>query len=203
MGATTPTGTGLRDGDRAWNGDPWDGLDDVWADDVEAVRPHRRQFGRVLGAAVAIVVVAVLVLAWRELSYVQQLNPPGPPGPAVQFTIGEGESLDAVAARLADEGLVLDETAFVTYVERNGGLEPVPGYYLLRPDDHVGNLLAVLRTPPAQTYTSVVFPEGFTVGQMARRLADRLPGVDAERFRSLATTDSGLRSVYQPDGGTR
>jgi UPF0755 protein len=183
-----------------WHDDPWDGLDAVWSDDVEVLRRHRRGLRFVVFLPVIAVIAVAVVLAVREYSFVSLLDPPGPAGEPLRFEVVEGDTVASLGVRLEGEGLVLDANAFARYVEREGGLEPVPGFYALRPGDHAGNILAVLRTPPAETFTSVVFPEGFTVRQMARRLADNVPGIDADRFVELATTDSGLRSAYQRDG---
>ena len=64
---------------------------------------------------------------------------------------------------------------FEWYVEREGGIELIPGYYEIRPSDHMGNVLGRLCTPPAETFTKVTFPEGFTVGAHGRpaRVVDR------------------------------
>jgi len=46
----------------------------------------------------------------------------------------------------------------------------------------MGDVMAVLATPPAATFTKVTFPEGFTVAQIGRRLQERTLRLDAERF---------------------
>ena len=71
---------------------------------------------------------------------------------------------------------------FEWYVERNGGLEIIPGYFEIRPNDHMGNVLGRLRTPPGQTYTKVTFPEGFTVAKMAERLDSTVDRLTADRL---------------------
>ena len=56
----------------------------------------------------------------------------------------------------------------------------------------------MLRTPPAQTFDNVVFPEGFTIAQIGQRLRN-----DPRLQQSvvLATTTSGeIRSKYEPPG---
>ena len=93
----------------------------------------------------------------------------------------ENDDLDSISERLLEQGLISDVGVFEWYVERNGGLEITPGYFEIRPDDHMGNVLGRLRTPPGQTYTKVTFPEGFTVAKMAERLdstVDRLTAAD-------------------------
>ena len=102
-----------------------------------------------------------------------------------------------MAQRLADDGLISDPGIFEWYVEREGGLELTPGYYEIRPSDHMGNVLGRLRTPPGQTYTKVTFPEGFTLNRMADRLDTSVPRLTAEGFMEAAT-DGSLRSPFQP-----
>ena len=48
--------------------------------------------------------------------------------------------------------------------------------------NHMGNVLARLRTPPDQTYARITFPEGFTLQQMAERLAAEQPRLTVEGF---------------------
>ena len=49
--------------------------------------------------------------------------------------------------------------------------------------DDMGNILAVLRTPPAQTYTNVTFPEGFTVARWAPAWQKTVPRLTAAELR--------------------
>jgi UPF0755 protein len=75
----------------------------------------------------------------------------------------------------------------------------VPGYYQIRKGDHVGNVLAGLRTPPEQTYVSVTFPEGFTLQQMSERLQETQPRLSADAFMSAAFAPE-VRSAFRPAG---
>jgi UPF0755 protein len=127
--------------------------------------------------------------------YIQQINPEGDPAPAVNFTVNDGETLETLSQRLESQGLIESAAVFRWYVERHGGLELTPGYYRLRPRDHMGNLMAVLRTPPAETYTSVTFPEGYTLTQMANRLAEKSPRFLVSDFIK-ATRDGSIRSEF-------
>ena len=90
---------------------------------------------------------------------------------------------------------------FTWYVDRNGGLEIVPGYYQLRHNDHMGNVLGRLRTPPDQTFGKVTFPEGFTIQQMADRLAEEQPRLTAAAFVAAANSPT-VNSAYRPPGVT-
>jgi UPF0755 protein len=95
---------------------------------------------------------------------------------------------------------------FRRYVRQEGGLEIVPGIYTLRGKDHMGNLLRVLRTPPQETLTRVTFPEGFTLSQMSRRLAENMNSITADDFLAKSGgapgSTSEIRSLYQPEGIT-
>ena len=78
-----------------------------------------------------------------------------------------------------------------------------PGDYELRPRDHMGNIMRVLRTPPSQTYTKVTFPEGFTLEKMGQRLSAKLPRTDPLAFMTAVTDGSVTSPVQgQPEGST-
>ena len=78
------------------------------------------------------------------------------------------DAIESISERLQDEGSSTTPGSFAWYVDHNGGLELTPGYYELRPSDHIGNLLRRPAHAAAQTYTKVTFPEGFTVQQDGR-----------------------------------
>jgi UPF0755 protein len=113
------------------------------------------------------------------------------------------DTVDSISERLQERGLVANAGVFRYYVDHNGGLTLTPGDYEVRPRDHIGNVLRVLRTPPSLTYTKVTFPEGFTVEKIAERLAAKLPRTDAQAFMT-AVTDGTVKSPIpgQPDGLT-
>ena len=188
-----------NDGDPDWYEDPWDDLDEVWRVETERLGKQRRWVGVILAVAAVIGVIALLIAGAMGLWMVRQLNPPGQAAVAERFEVTATDTVETLAARLQAEGFIANAGAFEWYTQRQGGLDLVPGSYLLRAGDHVGNLLAVLRTPPSQTFTRVVFPEGFTIDQMGRRLEDRLPDLDAESFSALALESGTVRSDYQPD----
>ncbi len=187
--------------DRSWRHDPWDDPDQTDAIVLERPRRSFRSLKNITYTAGALGIVAVLVLGAIGLWYVRQVNPSGAPGPAVNFTVDAGDTVETISLRLQDEGLITNARVFRYYVEHNGGLEITPGYYQLRPRDHMGNLLRVLRTPPELTYTKVTFPEGFTLEKMAARMADKVPRFSAEDFLAAAN-DPSIPSLYRPAGTT-
>ena len=145
-----------------------------------------------------LLVIAGGVYGWW---YIRQANAPGELGGAVEFVIAEGENLQSLSERLEGEGIVENASFFERYVADHGGLEVTPGYYRLPSGDHVGNVLARLRTPPEETFIEITFPEGFTMQQIASRLASELPQLSVEEFMAAAN-DSTIPAAFRPAGVT-
>ena len=182
-----------------WEVDPWDNADRTGT--VERLRRQTRVAKWTVYAIMCIAMVMVLIAGAVGWWYVQKLNPEGDPGPVQSFTVAEGETLESLAERLEDDGLITDANVFEQYVDRNGGLEITPGYYEIRPNDHMGNVLGRLRTPPGQTYSKVTFPERFTLAQMGRRLDTEIDRMSSEDFLAAAQ-DPSITSIFKPDGVT-
>jgi UPF0755 protein len=169
-----------------WAIDDWDEVGEVPA--VEPLRQQTRIMKWVVWIAFALVAMLIVVAGYVGWWYLGQVRPDGETGGQVAFTVLETDTIDSLAARLEAEGLVVDQSVFKWYVERKGGLEITPGFYTLPVNDHVGNVLSRLRTPPAQTYQRVTFPEGFTIEQMADRLAETMPRLDRDAFVAAANS---------------
>jgi len=129
---------------------------------------------------------------------VRELNPGGN-AETVTFTVNADDDLGAVIDRLADQDLIGNSAIFSWYVRSRGGLEPAAGYYRIERGASAGDIVAVLATPPSDTFVNVTFPEGFTIEQMARRLSEKVPNLDAERF-VMAATDGSVISALAPGG---
>ncbi|MBU3688968.1 MAG: hypothetical protein B7C54_08980 [Acidimicrobiales bacterium mtb01] len=148
-------------------------------------------------------ILGVVSYGWSQWRYLQKVNPSGDPAAATTFEVRESDDLRSVSNRLEDLGIVVDSGTFRRYVGDEGGLDLVPGFYTLRPRDHMGNLLRALRTSPAETFVKVTFPEGFTVVQMAERLAEEIPGFDPEAFIARALDPSSVPGTdYVPPGAS-
>jgi UPF0755 protein len=185
-----------------WKTDPWDDVSVVVPDALEPIpRRRRRVLPSLLAVCCGVVVVAILAAGAMGFWFLRQINPSGAPGQPTNFTVKADDTIETVSRRLERNGFVVDAAVFRWYVARQGGLTPEPGFYTLRPRDHMGNLMRVLSTPPNETYVRATFPEGYTVAQMAERLDETLRSVDAERFVELAT-DGSIPSLYQKPGGT-
>lgn len=185
--------------ERHWRHDPWDDPDQTDALVVERPPRHRRPFKWFVWLLMFLGFAAVVMVGIGGLWYTQQVNPKGDPGDPVTFTVNADDTIETIAARLEADGLVTKAWVFEWYVEHHGGLELTPGYYQLRPRDHMGNLMRTLSIPPSQTFTKVTFPEGFTYAKMGIRLEDKVPRLSASEF-GVAATDGTIRSIYLPDG---
>ncbi len=182
-----------------WVIDAWDEVGEVSA--VEPVRTQTRIVKWAVWVSFALVILLVLLAGYVGWWYLDKARPEGEPGPPEAFTVLEGDTLWTLTNRLETDGFVVDAEVFRWYVERQGGLEITPGYYQLPVNDHMGNVLSRLRTPPDQTYRRVTFPEGFTIEQMGERLAEEMPRLDAEAFVEAANSPQ-LTSLLRPAGQT-
>lgn len=197
---THPTGDPLLPGD-GWQADPWDDPTEVAESSlVEPGPSFSRWRGPVRALAVALV-AAVLVVGVAGWWVVHELNPGGETSAPVTFTVNPGDDLDTVIERLSSGGFIGNATLFRWYVRSRGGLELIPGYYVLRPGANAGDIVERLSTPPAETFVNVTFPEGMTLSQMGKRLADTVINMDATRF-ATAATDGSVTSDLAPEGST-
>ncbi|MEP7113263.1 MAG: endolytic transglycosylase MltG, partial [Ilumatobacteraceae bacterium] len=187
--------------ERDWQHDPWDDPDVTDALVIERPRRAHRLFKYLVYLIGMVAVVGLIVAGCVGLWYLRQVNPSGDPGAVEVFTVLPTDSVDTISARLQDRKLITNSRVFRYYVDHNGGLTLTPGDYELRPRDHIGNVMRVLRTPPSLTYTKVTFPEGFTLQKMSERLSAKLPRTDPLAFMT-AVTDGSIRSSIQPDGIT-
>jgi UPF0755 protein len=184
-----------------WFEDPWDDPERTDALVVERPRRSSRRAKVAVFTFGALAIVGLLLAGGVGLWYLGKINPPGDAGAARSFTVEETDTLLTVSERLQQQGLVADAGVFRWYVEHHDGLELTPGYYQIRPDDHMGNVMLALNTPPSATYQQVTFPEGYTVDKMAARLSSKMPRLTVEDFIRTAT-DGSVTSKYLPPGQT-
>lgn len=187
--------------DHDWQHDPWDDPDVTDALVIERTRRSHRSVKYLVYFAGLVAIAGLLVGGGVGLWYLRQVNPSGDPGPVEVFKVLPTDSIETVSDRLQDRGLINNARVFRYYIDHNGGLTLTPGDYELRPRDHLGNVMRVLRTPPSLTYTDVTFPEGFTLEKMSQRLSAKLPRVDPQAFMT-AVTDGSIRSAVEPDNVT-
>ena len=182
-----------------WHDDPWDIVVDNLESDTE---PHDfREVAPMMRVVLIAVVCFSLFLGAIGLWYLHKVNPSGGSNIGISFTVNDGDSVSSVSSRLESEGLITSAGVFRWYVGRKGGIELTPGYYTVKPHDHMGNIMKVLSIPPSATFVKVTFPEGFTVSQMAKRLAEKTLRLNADLF-TAAAQDPAVSSAYRPAGQT-
>ncbi|MBK5332091.1 MAG: endolytic transglycosylase MltG [Ilumatobacteraceae bacterium] len=184
-----------------WQHDPWDDPDLTDALVIERGRRQHRSIKYLVYFAGIIAIAGLIVAGCVGMWYLRQVNPSGDAGAVEVFKVLPTDTVDSISKRMQDRGLITNARVFRYYVDHNGGLVLTPGEYELRPRDHIGNLMRVLRTPPSLTYTNVTFPEGFTLEKMSQRLSQKLPRTDPTAFMT-AVTNGSIRSALQPDGAT-
>lgn len=180
-----------------WPTDPWDETDQTGV--VERLRRQTRPLKWTIYTLLLLGLVAILIAGAVGWWYLGKINPEGAAGDVQNFTVAAEDDIDSLSQRLEDDGLISDAGVFRWYVERNGGLEITPGFYQIRPDDHMGNVLGRLRTPPGETYTKVTFPEGFTIDRMGRRLDATVVRMNEDEFVAAAN-DPTVRTAWRPPG---
>ena len=194
-----------RDDTENWQEDVWDGPDAWGSSDFEEVVDERRPDSRIVLIALAVVMTVVISLVIGGLWYLRQLNPPdsvaGLSQVATNFTVNPDDSVASVSRRLEAEGFIVNARVFQFYVSRNGGIDLQPGYYLLTPRSHVGNIQKVLNTSPSATFTKVTFPEGFTVAKMASRIEEITSRIMAQDFLEAASNPDFASSFGPNDPG--
>lgn len=179
-----------------WIADEWD--DVVVVPAVEQVRRQNRIIKWVVWILLALLAGAVILAGYLGWWYLERVQPEGDGGPPRAFTVRDDEDLPSLARRLERSGLVVDAEVFEWYVDQQGGLEIVPGFYELPVDAHMGDVLQRLGTPPEETFERITFPEGYTIEQMADRLAETFPRLSADDFVTAANSPQITARLRQP-----
>jgi UPF0755 protein len=116
-----------------------------------------------------------------------------PSGPPVRFTVPRASGLNAVADTLAAREIVSSAARFKIYARTQGAASRIqPGVYEVRRGTGWDEILRKLTTGDV-VKTRVVIPEGWTVQQIAPRLATAA-GIPADSAaRLLSTPDAAER----------
>lgn len=152
--------------------------------------PARKAF-----SALLVVLLILLIGIGAVAAYAYYLNlPAGSSGSGVSFTVNRGESLDAVARKLARDGLIRSPLLLkmIGLVSGTSG-EIQAGHYLLRPSMTSAEVYRSL-VEGKQILLRVTIPEGFTMRQAAGRF-DSEGIVSKEDFLAAATDPAFLKSL--------
>ncbi len=182
-----------------WPGDPWDPTEQTGS--VERLRRQTRPIKWFVYTSMVLVTAVVLIAGAVGWWYLGKINPQGDPSALQSFTVPEAADFDDVTGLLFEEDYISDVGVWERYVG-DEQVDIVPGFYQLRLNDHMGNVLARLRIPPAQTSTSVTFPEGFTIERMARRADAVIERMDEAEFIAAAENPSVFARWLPPGTNT-
>lgn len=140
--------------------------------------------------------LSAFVLALFTLFFYYLLLCP-PPGKAkVQLTIEPGCKTDDVASILEKKGIVRSSRVFASLVHYRGIKGFLPGNYNLRQGMTYSEALNVLAKGPVIRQFVVTIPEGFTIYQIAERLANETK-INGEDFKKLANNGAHLEDFEQ------
>lgn len=124
----------------------------------------------------------------------------GPTGEPVEFQVPQGATFAQVTDTLAARGIVRWPTLFGVYGRIKGADASIKaGRYALAPGTGWGDVLAVLTSGRVVTVPMVV-PEGFTLAQIAPRIAD-LTGLDADSVRERLAAPGADTAMGVPGPG--
>lgn len=165
-------------------------------------RRRKRRSGRhrvLVGLAVSALVVVLAAggtLLWAQA----QISPGGRPGRDVTVSIPEGASIADIGRILAAAGVIHAPDLFALYVRAEGLGVLYPGTYRLPTHESYDAVLRLLRRVPAAAVDTLVVPEGFTLREIADRVA-ALSGMHLSAASFLALSSSGaVRSPFEPAG---
>ena len=182
-----------------WPADPWDPTEQTGS--VERLRRQTRPIKWFVYTSMVLVTAVVLIAGAVGWWYLGKINPQGDPSALQSFTVPEAADFDDVTELLFEEGYISDVGVWKRYVGEEQ-VDIVNGFYQLRLNDHMGNVLARLRIPPAQTSTSVTLPEGFTIERMARRVDAVIERMDEAEFIASAENPSVFARWLPPGTDT-
>lgn len=143
-----------------------------------------------------LVLFGALVVGGRSW-YQRQVDPPGPPGEAVDVTVPNGARLTDLGSLLGDADVVANATIFRFWI-RDKDIDLQAGVYQFRRNSSFSEVEGVLRAGPRTVATTdVTIPEGYTLQQIIARINDEVPRFAVEDIRATLS-DPDLRSQHQP-----
>ncbi len=145
---------------------------------------------RLLGVGVVALAVAAGAVVWVA----RGVEGTGR-GAAVAVTVPRGASLSSMAPQLAGRGVVSSATLMRIWLRVSPPPPIQAGYYVFHRGEGISAVLRQFRLGPTEIHLTV--PPGFTIHQMAQRVAAVLPGHSAAAF-VRAATDGSVRSPYEP-----
>lgn len=147
-----------------------------------------------------VLVVAVVVGVVLVHGILGDINPGGRQGRKVTVVIPPGASTSGIGRLLAAAGVIHGPGVFAAYVRLEGAGPLQAGTYSLATNESYTKVISTLVTGVPPVVDTLVIPEGFTLRQIAARVA-ALPAMHVSAAAFLALSSSGsVRSPYEPTG---
>lgn len=131
-----------------------------------------------------VICLAAFLWLWFSLS-----SPAGSSGAEVVFTVTAGESFSVIAAKLKEQKLIKNETAFKLYAKINGwDTKAIPGQHLLRANMSAIKIAKELAAEDnLSNEIKITIIEGWRLAEMAGYLEQKL-GLPSADFLAAAQT---------------
>jgi peptidoglycan lytic transglycosylase G len=163
---------------------------------AKAESRHRR----ILSTFALIVVVFLIVCAIGVVYARRAINPGGGLGPAVTVKIPANTSTSGIGKILAADGVIHQPRLFPLYTKLTNAGVLLPGTYRLAKNESYSRVVHILENGPPLVVEKLTIPEGFTLAQIAARVA-ALPKLHLSAAKFLAAASTGrVRSEFEPAG---
>lgn len=142
-------------------------------------------------------IIIVIIIAGAGVAYVYNgIQPVKASEQPVKFTIEPGTGTSQIAAELEEQGLIKNNFLFIGYLKwKSEGSKFQAGVYEMTPGITFDEIISKLNNGDVIKAEMIRFtiPEGYTVTQMAEKLAEE-GIVDKDKFLALAKTPTGIDS---------
>ncbi len=148
--------------------------------------------------AITVAVVFALLLVGGAVAVTQYIRwaklPAGVTGTPTRVTVPTGATVESVARKLDDSRLIRDARVFAMSAK---GVAIRPGIYDIAPTESVARIISRLEKGDVVT-VRVTVPEGFTVRQIAKRLAKNELCDEAAFYALVTERGNTLTAPFQP-----
>lgn len=194
--------------DADWDGADWDGADAgpadpepayEYVDEYEELPPEGSRTRRILLVLGLVIGFFALVVGGAFVYLRGQLDPSGPEGRQVAFTIPTGTSATQVATLLEEERIIADAQVFRWYLRYKGQDGFEAGDYVLHENMAAWDVLDVLRAGPAPIdVAEFTMPPGLTMLEYPAQVVDDIPAFDAGEIARLISEQAVRPASLEP-----
>ncbi len=117
----------------------------------------------------------------------EQIDPPGPPGEAIEFAIPAGSTANDVTQTLYSEGVIANPTIFRYWLGENFEGDFQAGEYsCVRRQMSFDEVVACLdgQGPLPPQFFSITIPEGLRLDELLEKLSDENPSFDLDKLQA-------------------